>query len=316
MKTIKTSTIFLFVLFTIAACNKEEIEPKDVTSKNSRITLDNNRIKFDSYQDYESHIHNYELSEEPQKFIADFKSRYTLTKARSGSSFPDSLNDEFLESILNDNSIVQIGDYLYKVNLFTDKVYVLNTDYESEIIDLVSENISNTNIKEYSTSDHVIDLVEGLEGAVSRCCGGVGGGEYPFPQTVLGEVNGAEVTMTGGVRFLTAGIYFSLTGKVFYFPQTNSMRDYVKTALHMKSPGCWYKKKPCRNNDIRTKNGGYILPWGNDNSRVHNLYSGMRNLNGYYLFVRGRGTLIDNNGNWFNTQNASSYGGINISSPW
>ena len=243
MKTIKTSTIFLFVLFTIAACNKEEIEPKDVTSKNSTITLDNNRIKFDSYQDYESHIHNYELSEEPQKFIKIFNNTYKLKKSSAESDLPEALRDEFLESILNENNIVEIGDYLYRINLLTEKVYVMSSDYESDLIDLVSEDITNTNIMEFTTGDDVIDLVERLEGATSRGCGGIGGGVYETDIMTLGQVNGENINLQAGVVFFRAGIYFSLKGTVVFRPKSFDGTGVVKSALFMKSPGCWYKKK-------------------------------------------------------------------------
>lgn len=316
MKSIKFLSFFLIATLAIASCSKEEVTPQIAASTSAKITLDDNRIIFDTYSDYENHINEYHESEEPQKFIANFKSNYHLNESRSGSSLPEELQDDFLMSILNENDVVQIGDYLYKVNLLTDKVYVLNVYYISEYSDLVSENATNINVMEFSVGDDVIDLVEGLADNTSRSCGGIGGGEYPFPEKILGTVNGTEVSMAGGVKFFRAGIYFALSGIVKYYPQSSSLLDNVQVALHMASPGCWYKKRPCRNQDIRVKNPGYILTWGEGNNKQAKMYSGMRNLNGYYMFVRGRGALIEDNGTWFNIQNASTYGGRNINSPW
>lgn len=311
---LKLSIIRFFVI-THFSCNKEE-QINNPNYNESSIKVDKNRIIFKSYVEYENLINDFQVSKEPQKFILEIRNKYKLQNSYIESHYPDSLQDEFLSSILNDNNIVQIGDYLYKVNLLTEKVYVLNTEYESEIIDLITENTTNEYVMEFSTGDDVIDLVEKLEGATTRGCGGIGGGSYRFPDTELGYVDGVKVTMTGGVKFFRAGIYFTLTGEVYYNPRSNALRDRVGTALHMASPGFWCKRKPCRNRDITIKNSGYVIKWQYDHTAVYRPYSGIRNLNGYHFFVRGRGTLIDENGNWYNTQNASAYGGRNISSPW
>lgn len=317
MKAIKFSTLFLLSFWLVTSCSKEEVtETNQNLVSSPTIKIDDDRIIFDTYKDYENHINEYQTSEEPQKFIANFKSIYKLSQSQAENSLPEELQDEFLMSILNDNDVVQIGEYLYKVNLISEKVFVLKTDLITDYNDLVSENVSNSNIVEYNTGEDVIDLVEGLADNTSRSCGGIGGGMYLFPETPLGNVNGVDVTMGGGVKFFRAGIYFSLSGTVLYRPKSPLLDNNVQVALHMKSPGCWYKKKPCRNSDVTVRNPGYIIKWGVGNDKQYRLYSGMRNLNGYYLFVRGRGTLIDDYGNWYNTQNASAYGGRNISSPW
>lgn len=52
--------------------------------------------------------------------------------------------------------IVQIGEYLYRVNKTTESFYVLHAENISEYQDLVSENKSNFHIRKFSKNGDVM----------------------------------------------------------------------------------------------------------------------------------------------------------------
>jgi hypothetical protein len=73
----------------------------------------------------------------------------------------DLVKDAYLAQILNKDLTVQIGDWIYRVNKLTEKVYVLAVKNASQYDDLIAENVSNPNILEFSTEENVIELLEG-----------------------------------------------------------------------------------------------------------------------------------------------------------
>lgn len=79
--------------------------------------------------------------------------------ARVGSALEDTLYPEFLQKILNDDHIVQIGKWLIKVEKEKEQVLVLDKKYLDQYNDLVTSNVSNKNILVYSTEEEVLDML-------------------------------------------------------------------------------------------------------------------------------------------------------------
>lgn len=72
----------------------------------------------------------------------------------------NSIEDQLLSAVLNSNRVVQIGNYIYRINKSTEKVFALHkSQYNVSFQDLIAENIGNKNVLEFSTEDNVFELL-------------------------------------------------------------------------------------------------------------------------------------------------------------
>lgn len=230
-KIILNSFIISVILF--SACKKEtktyltQTETSKSTTTNENLlakefnlNLVNNRLIFKTKSDYQKVVDN-PSKEISDKFTlclnnySDFNSYSDFKKNKKITNKEDLFNDPYFESMLNADKIIQIGDFIYRINPKNEKVFVLSSKYENEYSDLVNENVDNENIKVYSTGDDVLDLVENnLAGKnVSLFCpeGGVGGDADGVDFTVPGT----NRTSRAAVDFNRYGIYFSLFARIW-----------------------------------------------------------------------------------------------------
>jgi hypothetical protein len=76
--------------------------------------------------------------------------------------------NDFISTLINADGMISIGDYYFKINLNTEKAYVLRKEHLAQITDLENENIENKNIMIFNTSDDVLDLLEiGVKGTTT-----------------------------------------------------------------------------------------------------------------------------------------------------
>lgn len=191
-------------------------------AKEFNLTLSENRLVFKSIEDYKKAVDN-PTEEIARKFkqalnnFTNFKS-YLATKNEKivKSTNDDGFNDTYFEAILNSDKIVQIGDYLYKINPLSQSVYVLSAKYISDYKDLVNENTNNSNIKIYSTGDNVLELVEtntASKNTALFCSEGGIGGYADGVDFVAGAGSGSS--RRAAVDFNRYGIYFSLFARIW-----------------------------------------------------------------------------------------------------
>lgn len=64
-----------------------------------------------------------------------------------------------MAAVLNKNFLIQIGNYVYKVNKPEEKVFALHTNRIDLLNELVEENTKNINILCFSVEDDVFDLL-------------------------------------------------------------------------------------------------------------------------------------------------------------
>ena len=220
--------IALISLTSITSCKKESktalnqaetsqtnIVAENILAKELNMSLENNHLVFKTTADYQKIVDNptKEISDKLTLAInhyVDFKSYAEYKTENKISNEVDLFNDPYFESMLNVDKIIQIGDYLYRVNPKTEKVYVLSIKFNAEYQDLVNENISNTNIKVYSTSDNVLELVENNIASKSTalfCSEGGIGWKADLAKFSSGTgVNNVEAL----AAFNKYGIYYSL----------------------------------------------------------------------------------------------------------
>jgi hypothetical protein len=173
----------------------------------------------------------------------------------------DLLSSDLLGSIINSDGLVQIGDYIFNVNLVREKCFALHSSWAGPASEtyrydlLLNENASNIYVFEFSTDDDVLDILENLGNPTvkdkpdtiyaSKRCGESAvakrkddGTEYfpRFDQYVHDRVECKVV-------YQKAGIYFALLGKLLFKAsgQGNwqSRRDWYQWKF---KPKCWNER--------------------------------------------------------------------------
>lgn len=181
-KLIYVSIIGLAVGTGFIGC-KKEIYPKkntDTLSTNSSLAkiemaslyrVENGMIVISSVEDFDSIINIVD-----SKFCQDLINlNYTSYKETIKDDSLNTIEDEFLSALLNKDQSVQVGNYIYRINKATEKVYVIHKSHIESYQDLVSENISNKNVLEFSTEENVFELLNEYresdsEKALSKNC--------------------------------------------------------------------------------------------------------------------------------------------------
>src|SRR3954471_15222273 len=127
--------------------------PIDNSLQKISVSVKNNRLVFATRADYERAVNESKPDVRGQVFERlKMLNGFTSLAATSGATErtaggrpnPSALiADDGFRSLLNPDLVVQIGDYIVKVNPATEKVYVLPAAHEAEYADLVAERTSN-----------------------------------------------------------------------------------------------------------------------------------------------------------------------------
>ncbi len=172
-KIIFAGAFFTLVAGVIIGCKKQPLKLKNEISDNS-----NNEFKSKATGYYtDGTILIFTSASEYDKVVTDptdldrksfldevsLMSHTTYGEHLIISSEKDVIGDEYFNQILNKDRIVQIGDYLYRINAKDNFVFALPALYKSSYNDLVNESTSNKHIRKFSTEDDVIELVEAGE---------------------------------------------------------------------------------------------------------------------------------------------------------
>lgn len=187
-------------------------------AKEFNLTLSGNRLVFKTVDDYRKAVNNpTEATAKKLKLamngFTNFKS-FLACKSEKRVGSDDSLfNDPYFEALLNPDKIIQIGEFIYRINASSKKVFVLPSEKSSEYTDLVNENTGNSNIRVYSTEDNVLELVENskTERNAALICGETGiGSDADLAKFSYGGVDNIEAL----AAYNKYGIYFSLFAKI------------------------------------------------------------------------------------------------------
>ncbi len=335
MKKLVFGGLFLALIGTgVVGCKKENNQiNSDLT--NNDFSANGKMLVFESVESYENSI-EIQSTEKQEKLLYEisklkFNNYFSLEHiySKSGNDSVQEM-DEFLGQLLNEDGIIQIGDYIYKVNLQSAKVFVLPAANLAEYQDLVNENKLNKNIRQFSTGDDVIYLAE--SGDYGEKCGGIDGGIYPcYPNTYNGQIiktnsDGTVWRLNPFVRFFRAGIYFRLSSQfeIWKYPSASSQNESnaqsglfnisqsgLSIEMFIKGPTGWWEQRPCNSNSVGSISSGYHYTESIDSKGNVSIYTGTRNLNGYYFFVQGRAKYTNGSATI-----ASPYGGRNINSPY
>lgn len=301
MKKLIYGTLFLALVgIGVVGCKKEVVKnpatQNESTSSEFNISSDGKMLIFKTTDGYKKVVNDptEEIKSKFLKEVANFKhTTYSELLSMSKSSENDDLlGDDDLAQILNEDWIVQIGDYLYRVNKPTESVYVLPASKVSEYQDLVNENVANKNIRKFSTEDDVIELVEsGAEGQKSLCFQSYANQRNEFISATLPLGYGMQLIIDMRSKYFAAGIFFNLKSFTSTFAQGLSWNDvssdypqyvYQNYALYLKMTGRRRYKVRCG-----TDTGYYT--WSKEGSGsagvVLQSYQGSKGLNKYELIA-------------------------------
>ena len=252
---------------------------ENLSAKELGISLAGNVLVFKTIEDYRRVVDNptEEVSRTVRAVIKKFsKFQSYLTSRRS--AIEPAFNDEYFESMLNSDQVVQIGEHLFRVNPKTKKVFVLPASKINEYKDLVAENVSNKSISVYSTDEDVLDLVTGnasnqkMFGLI--CSEGGVGADAAKTNFKIGNTNHETLA-----AFNKYGIYYSLFAEVY--PSTGSNQFLFEFTngfgyIH------WHARCGLTA-DYGTTSAGYNM--GNSKQRYQS-YQGSKNLANFFFGYR------------------------------
>ncbi len=330
--------LIALLLFAFVSCKKELASFRDDSLKFDsvfHVASDNRMLIFETTNYYEDIISSpdAQLREEFISYIEQFgfesyAERFPENDSSSlFFSSNDSTCDSFLAEILNADGIVQIGEYLYKIDFSNGVVGVLHSDYLSDYPDLVELDSLNPNVRRFTTGDDVIDLAESGAPSTARVdgCGGIGGGTYKSYQSLGLQVvtfpDGSVWRLYPAVKFFRAGVYFRLSSFYEVWAHANAttttfgakvknLSQLFKINFYCKGPEGWYQKRNCGNNDIGTQSSGFYYS-RTIASDYTSFYCGTRNLNGYHFFIRAEAQYPNGS-----VSSLTPYAGRNINSPY
>ena len=219
-------------------------------------------------------------------------------------------DDSFIDAILNEDRIVQIGSWLIKIDRNDEKVWTVPATNADAYQGLLQE--SGEGVESHSTGDDVLYQLTNDGLARDRGCGGISSGLYPQENKVFIPL---QTTLNTFVTYRRFGIYFDLhagAGYRNYFPPTN---NNIHLTLQIKGPEAWRKRRPCRSRHIgRSASGDKRMGFGNTDYSWK-FYSGSRGLNGFHLFARARAVILNHPSLGF-VYGFSDWRGRNINSPY
>ncbi len=303
MKKVIYESLFIAILgIYLVNCKKQNtnvVKENVELEADFNIRSDGRMLIFNSTNDYEKVVNNPNENIKTSFLNTVLKMEhitYSEQKAIQKIGNDKQIDDEYLGQILNKDLIVQIGNYLYRVNKSSESVYVLPLENIADYQDLVTENTRNSNIRKFSTDDNVIELAENSNANQKMLfCNesGIGGKESISNVVTIGSSNYQFWCYNDFNKF---GIYFSLSVWVRSSAPNGTYRFYIQVE------NLWYHVR-CGNTV-----GAYSFPWFSESPTTKNIhkyqsYSGSKNLNGVHVKSRGRCEIegIPQGGNTYTT---------------
>lgn len=168
---------------------------------------------FESFDSFRELLENDELMQDFYEETAHFRGKQSQDFFRINSAHED-YSVEFLDQLLDQNKMVSIGDYTFRIDMSNKAVYVVSKGSVLEEA-LVQEEYQKKGIMKFSTDNDVLDLLE--EGYTSSpqiansailCGGGCDSFDLSTPSTFFSPSPNNYSTR---VRYVKAGIYFELS---------------------------------------------------------------------------------------------------------
>ena len=300
-KTILSAFAFVAIAasITIYSCKKEtqtQLQQPPSAASDFNVSVKNNLLVFKTTEDYRNVVDN-SSPEQMVKFMSEVKAMTNFTSydkqyfSKNPSVLVDStlINSDFLKTILNKDAAVQIGNYIYKIDIANEKVFALNASHETEYNDLVNGNTSNSNVQSFSTGDNVLDLIEesGQKKAESTMlfCKEDGIGDKHEEKRLF--ENNQPTNIFAITNFDRYGVYFSLYAQIYDVP-ANSPYVFEFTGGIAAGAGHIYYHKRCSDTkDYEISTAGVFRT---NIKQEYEAYHGATSLNKVYFYCRIKNT--------------------------
>jgi len=321
-KQIKITVLFGAMLLTALSCGKKDyvqaVESSSIEATHNiqGLSYDGRMLIFATTEDYESAI----STDNGGTLLGaiknlNFESYYARTIAKNGSNYQEEI-DETLGILLNKDGVIQIGQYLYKIDLQKDSVFAIEASYKENFYhDLIVGNTNNKRIVGFSTDEEVLYEVEnrmhinsGGEKKRKWFCKEDGAGRRENTSPYIYFPNGGWAN--AGAKYAKYGVYF----KLFFGTTSNLPTNRYRVYLQFEN--LWYKLR-CETQPMGPMSH---LWWKNHNANdqiTYVSYSGTRQLNGFHVKARVR---IEDwwqpSGSLSYTTYFSDWAKINVNSPY
>lgn len=293
MKKTKILSIFA-LLFTVAiafyACKQtsKDVAPnQQEDAKLQAKTFAQNRLIFDDVAEFEGTMNQLNTADSTGLvvFLNDNANFTPLFITKTDDELEEmEYDDESITYILNTDEIVQIGNWVYKIDMIGEKVYAMQDALNQDENDILNQKQAIDNLVfVYDTYDEVLDLTQLGEYAAKRNpCGGetcLGYGKKDS-KMVYFTYKKAEMRAKCKVKYQHAGIYKSLISKAKIEEKVRGNWDKASHEVTLNYEGTF--KKRCKNTEILT--GTYGPKNGPKHMKRH--YSGTRCLAALELTTR------------------------------
>lgn len=210
LNSVLSSLVIITAMLLTVSCEKEEttVIQNQQTSNveiSPNVSVIDGRLVLKTVESYESLITK--LSTMTASQIDDWENSIGYKSLRNTISQEELLksgyNDLIFSSLINSDGIIQIENFVFKVDLKNGLVYALPE------IDFSAETVSFTNTKHcYSVESNVIGIVFNNENCdlVSKACDSEDTGWYTW------STSGGAVEYR--IRYFKAGIYFTLNAEI------------------------------------------------------------------------------------------------------
>jgi len=150
--------------FASANSSKTSHSQKDVGNDVPGVSTDGQMLVFNSDEDYENVVSvGYDgRANDAILAIEQMKFERYADQSVAKTTYDDfnSDIDATLARLLNKNGAIQIGQYIYKVDVQKDSVFAIDARYkESNYQDLIDGNTNNKRVVGFSTDEEVLDVV-------------------------------------------------------------------------------------------------------------------------------------------------------------
>ncbi len=258
-----------------------------------KITVVNGRLVFENRRSFEEEISSSPSNNNSVARVAKkhegFVSMWDYYKNKKayntrGRIRSDTLPvlDDYLATILSPEGLIQIGKWIFKINLPEEKCYVLEESNIESYSDLINENVSN-HVRVFPTSETVLDvLAEENSAKISK---GLfckeRGARSDKEADVSYEIKGYDYLYIRKLKlkhgYQKARVYFSLMSKAVF-----ENYDGRATIIYT------YKFKPnCRDEEWNPNYPSYNYTRNDEFARSHTRrhYQGTRGLNKFTLIT-------------------------------
>jgi len=293
MRNLKLLATVLPVALSLASCNKQtEVLPTPAVGEGvTELKVEHGMLHFATQQAYAEHTDD--LSDDQRaEFVRKFRgfAEFTSAAERLESSqreedpeLLEMIDSEYFKELLNENLAIWIEDHIYRVNPIDEKVYVIEASkYDSKYDDLLAQNISDEDVKAYSTDLNVLDEVKNHEDPQYLGCSqsAIGGREVSRQTSVAS----GQPVRTAISRYNKYGFYFNLYCRVESVTVNNPppYKFDFSGSMWAGAPHIYYHKRCSNTVDYATTSTGAVT----GGNQQFSSYQGSTALNEVYFYVK------------------------------